>query len=238
MKKIFCLFLCLLILGTVVFAKGEVQYGVYDDMEVLTESELADLNAKLSAFASEKEVNAFIYLVPRSYYQGKDFLAQKGISESEDTFLICVTVEYGTYYFDCYTYGKADQRISDSELEEILDSGMPIKRGFLANGLSNMILNTHHRYESAGVHWGSVIKISLILSAIGAGVFYLTIVLVYRRKNRGASYPLESYTQLTLTAQEDRFLGTFVTKTRIVRSSSSGGGRSSHGGGSGHRGGR
>ncbi len=238
MKKLLCLLICLLILGTVVFAKGEVQYGVYDDMEVLTQSELADLDAKLSALATEKGINAFVCLVPRSYYRGEDFLQQKGISESEDTVLICVTVEYGTYYFDYYTYGAANRRISDSEVEEILDSGMVIKRGYLSNGLSSMILSTYHRYESAGEHWESVITVSLILSAIGAGIFYLAMVLTYRRKNRGVSYPLDIYTNLTLTEQQDHFLGTFVSKTRIRSSSSSGGGRSSHGGGGGHRGGR
>ena len=76
--------------------------------------------------------------------------------------------------------------------------------------------------------------IGVVVGLLAGGGAVLGVFLYYRKKQHGESYPLDRYAKLQLTEAEDRFVGSFVTRTR-VQSSSSGGGGGSHGG---HRGGR
>ncbi len=241
MRRFACILLCLCLLCVpYVFAAESIQSGVHDETGVLTAEEKTALEAGLKDFAQRKKVNVFYVLVNQSYYEGEDFLPIVGLDEDDDVLLVCITQKNGIYYFDLYTFGAAENRITDGEVELILDAGMPIKSGELARGLSAMTLEMDTYYQSAGAYWGKCFLIAFCVSlAIGIGV-YLWVFFAYRRKNRGVSYPLESYTNLELTMQDDRFMGTFVTKTRIPKPSSSGGGGGGRvgGGGGGHRGGR
>lgn len=242
MRKLFSLLLCVVLLCMPCFASDAKSTGVQDDMGVLSQSEEQLLSQKVKAISQEKNINFYFVLVDQSYYEGTTFLAKEGIDKDQATVLVCVTRASGIYYFDLYTFGAAEKRITDDEVEWILDAGMPIKQGKLTQGLFCMADAVQTYYQSTAAYWGKCFLVAFFISLAIAGGVYLWVFFAYRRKNRGVSYPLESYTNLDLTTQEDRFMGTFVTKTRIVRSSSGtgggfGGGRIG-GGGGGHRGGR
>ncbi len=241
MRKLLSFFLCLAFLCMPCFASDAKRAEVQDYMNALTVAEEELLTQKLQAVSQEKKVHFCFVLVDQSYYEGKTFLQSAGIDEDDATVLVCVTRAMGVYYFDLYTFGAAEQRITDKEVERILDAGMPIKQGKIAEGLSGITDAVQTYYQSSFAYWGKCFLIAFCISlAIALGV-YLWVFFAYRRKNRGVSYPLESYTNLELTVNEDRFMGTFVTKTRIPRPSSNsggGGGGRIGGGGGGHRGGR
>ena len=79
-----------------------------------------------------------------------------------------------------------------------------------------------HPAESASAQNDLVSNILFcVLSGVLAGGFTaLGVALSYRRKKRGSSYPLDRYAKLNLTLREDRFVGSFVTRTRIQSNNS------------------
>ena len=79
--------------------------------------------------------------------------------------------------------------------------------------------------------------IGAIVGLAAGGIMVLVIVIAYKRKSRSASYPLEEYTRLYLTATHDTFLYRNVVRTARSNSSGGGGGGRS-GGGGGRSGGR
>ena len=169
-----------------------------------------------------------------------------GFAENADAVVLLVRLVGSTYYYDMYTYGAAEKIFTDSAVDRILDDPDvydKLKSGDISGGsldffnlCTEQILYVEERTaaRNAARPW-RILCISLIIGVLTGGFTALGIVLHYRRKKRGASYPLDRYAKLHLTLREDRFVGSYVTRTRI-QSSSSSGGRS--GGGGSHRGGR
>ena len=86
-----------------------------------------------------------------------------------------------------------------------------------------------------------ILPIALIISLIVT----LIVLASYKKKVRGATYPLEAFTNVKLTASQDNFINKTLTVTTIHRDNDSGGssggssgGGGGGGGGGGHMGGR
>ena len=77
--------------------------------------------------------------------------------------------------------------------------------------------------------------LGVVLGALAGGGAVLGVFLYYRKKQHGDSYPLDRYAKLHLTDAQDRFVGSYITRTRVQSNSGGGGGGGSRGG---HRGGR
>lgn len=169
-----------------------------------------------------------------------------GFHIQQDAVVLLVRQVGSIYYYDMYTYGAAEEIFTDSAVDRILDDPDvydKLKSGDISGGsldffnlCTEQILYVEERTaaRNAARPW-RILCISLIIGVLTGGFTALGIVLHYHRKKRGSSYPLDRYAKLHLTLREDRFVGSYVTRTRI-QSSSSGGGRS--GGGGSHRGGR
>jgi uncharacterized membrane protein YgcG len=151
-----------------------------------------------------------------------------------------------TYYYDMYTYGEAWDMFSNSDVDRILDDfGVynNLKSGRIYEGCDAFFTLSHqtvseYRAEQAAKEAREPLMVALVgigVAVLAAGITVLVVVLRYRTKKHGESYPLDHYAKLQLTRQEDRFVGSHVTRVRI-QSSSGSGGRS--GGGGGRRGGR
>ena len=182
---------------------------------------------------------------PFQLHDGEIF-SLAGITSESDA-IVLVIRESGTYYYDIYTYGFADELFSDADIDLILDDPDvygSIKAGSLHKGaaaftaLASDIANEHYAAEQARAARAPLMALlcGVITGAIAGGVSVLCVFLTYRKKRHGASYPLSRYASLTLTDSRDIFAGSFVTRTRIQ--SSGGGSRSGSRPGGGHRGGR
>ncbi len=167
-----------------------------------------------------------------------------GFSENADAVVLLVRLVGTTYYYDMYTFGAANDIFSDDAVNTILDNTdvyRKLKSGDVSGGsldffnlCTDLILYEAEReaaYEAAKPF--RILRLSLIVAVLAGGLTALGITLHYRRKKRGSSYPLDRYARLNLTLREDRFVGSFVTRTRIQSSSGS---KGSSGGS--HRGGR
>ena len=168
-----------------------------------------------------------------------------GFAENNAAVVLLVR-QIGTgYFYDMYTYGAANDIFSDAVVDRILDNAdvySKLKSGDISGGAFDFFnLCTEQILQAAEKEAAReaakplrMLRFSLIVGVLAGGFTALGITLCYRRKKRGSSYPLDRYAKLNLTLREDRFVGSFVTRTRIQSSNGSGG----RGGGGSHRGGR
>lgn len=171
-----------------------------------------------------------------------------GLSEHESAVILVLRLYEGTYYYDIYLYGDADDIFRDSDVDRVLDDtsvyqnlkGARFEAGMRSFfSLSADVLQDH--YEKLAAREARAPLVAVIVGLIAAAVVgsgsVLGVFLYYRKKRHGETYPLDRYARLQLTAREDRFVGSFVTRTRIQRNNGSRSGGSRSGGG-GRRGGR
>ena len=237
MKKLFLLCLCLFLLlqGMPISAAATREYGVVlDEAALLSEAEEAQLQSRLQQFSEKTGAIFLIYTVNAYDYDDDDVVEKMGYDTSQDLILFGICRHEGFYYYNYQTYGRADYRISDVELDEILDapSVYAIKLGKHASALESAVSLSQNAYGTILFHRLIRLIFAFLIALIAALIYFLIIRHLYRRKLRGNAYPFDHYTKLQLTYQQDDFLGKAVTRTRISSDSRGGGG----GGGGSHRG--
>ena len=222
---------------------------VYDPSGMLTDTEAADLARRMETLSAEHGVELYLatYVAKNRYddFYGDDYCTRVQNLKGTDAVLLVVTFEElaNTYYYDMYTYGRANTAISQKEVDYILDSyGVytNIKGGNVAEGVRNFFEMSAKAYDGrVGEPWIKVIGISAILAMIIALAICGGVVYSYKKKKASVDYPLDQYAKLNLTKSNDNFVREYTTRTYCPRSNgNSGGGGSRHGGGGGHRGGR
>ena len=254
MKRRVCFLLAVFLLSTLFClpVAGETipDEVVFDRADLLDDAEMkAVKEAVLDAweasdcafFVATHEVSAYTSTAYK--YEGDDFLREQGLSNKNDIVLLVVTLDQGTYFYNIYTYGKADSKISQKEVDYILDHDDVydnIKGGKLAVGISAAMSLSAEAFEGrVGVSYAIVVTVSLIIALIIGIIACVSVHASYKMKRKSVDYPLDRFANLKLTGQSDVFTGSFITK-RIIQTNSGGrgGSGSSHGGGGGHRGGR
>lgn len=152
------------------------------------------------------------------------------------------------YYYDMYTFNRADVIFSRSDVNGVLDAPEVygnIKEGRLGVGACAFfgecaqVVRDYEQSQASKQRLRPLIASlwGLGIGVAAGGIAVLCVFLYYRKKQHGETYPLHRYTKMNLTVCSDVFVGTSVTRVRVQSSSS--GGRSGGGGPSGgHRGGR
>ena len=245
-KSILFLLLSLLLLLPLTLipcaAAGDVPV-VYDAADLLSaDAEKAILEAAREA-ESASGCAFYVATYKGTYmYTGVDFLFEHDLSEQDDSVILVITLDRGTYYYDMYYYGRADGRINQKEVDYILDHDEVydnLKSGELEAGTCAFLRLAAKGY--AGRIGASYFVIGLISFAIAIVIGLVAcagVKAAYSMKKKSVDYPLNRFAKLNLTAHNDVFVGSFVTKRVIQSNSGGGGGGSSHGGGRGHAGGR
>lgn len=247
-KKItFLLSLLLLIALALPLSAQTADQRVFDGASLLSAAEerrIADAIASAEgqsscAFYFATYTEAAVRASGDRSYLGERFLKANGLSDRDDIVILTVYRDGYTYYYNMFYYGDAPSRISDKEVNYILDHRTVydnIKGGNLCDGAAGFFALSAKAYEGrVGVSYVVIGVISLIIGAsIGGGACF-GVWKSYKRKRRPIEYPLDRYAKMELTAHSDQFTGSFVTR-RVIQSSN--GGRSGGGGGSGHAGGR
>ncbi len=225
---------------------------VYDGQaNLLTPADESALATQLDALSEEYGVEFYLATYQAKNYAddfyGMDYCREvKDISRA-DAVLLIITYDLSDrhYYYDIYTYGRPNHTISDKEVNYILDSDAVfdnIKSGRITEGASAFFdLSAKGHAGRVGVSYLIIASVCAVFGALIGFLVALSVARSYKRKFHTVDYPLDRFAKLELTAQNDVFTGTAVTRTYSPRSKSSGGrggGGSSHGGGGGHRGGR
>lgn len=249
-KKIFSLTATILLLIAAfsfsVFAEKKNK-SVYDLAGLFTESEIAEMEHAAAEFC--KKTNYDIYIVTENKtpyndydgsvdYWGDNFVDDYLNGNAGDCVVLIITDNKNRNY-NLYTYGSCDRRISDSEVNEILDAPLVYDN---IKGASNYSVAITEFIELCSDACQARIGLAVVIAVLsGMAVSAVTgwsIVYTYKKKSRTDKYPLNRFADLELTQSNDIFMGSFVTRLVINQGGRSGGGSRGGGGGGGHRGGR
>lgn len=216
---------------------------VEDYADVLTDSEEADLTAKLEALGSEYDIE--IGAVTVDSYDGKDPQAFAddfydyngyGYGENDDGFIVVFNTGEGdgNRNIAISTHGKGIDLLTDMEIDVIIEMMInPIKNGDFAGAFDNFVLECENAIDpSISIIW---IPVSIL---IGFGLAFLIVKLQASKlktviqKADAADY----VGNVMLTSQYDNFMYKNVTSSPKAKSSSGGSTHTSssgrtHGGG-------
>ena len=223
------------------FATGTEEY-VFDDADFLSEAEEASLEEQAKKLYEKCGAKIIVACKNANYYEGDWICLENGLSKNDDIIMLIITINGGTYYYNLYTYGKAYSRITNAEVNRVLDVSEVypnIKGGELYAGLSAYMICAEKAYD--GLLWAELwdfLSLGIFVAIATLVVTTVIIISSYKKKQKSTQYPLDRYTKMNLVHSDDRYVRSSVTRVR-VNSSSSGGGRGGRsGGGGGHRGGR
>lgn len=169
-------------------------------------------------------------------YDNPDYMQRYGLFEEDDFVLMVVHHDGYEWCYNMYIYGAYYDRISDREMNAVLDHPdvyRNIKSGNLYAGINAWLEQTA---RVSTVNYARRVLISLAWGVGVGAVACLIVVLVYRKKQKATNYPLNRFANLTPGHSSDRFITKTVTSRTVSNGSSGGGGRSGGGGGGRHGG--
>lgn len=246
-----CLALCLVLLPLLSLSPAasidasSAPGGVICHMAgTLFDPQLESLTSLARTESNRCGVPLYAVVTSDAYYTQYTFMNAYGYSSSDDLVLLIVFYDTSetTWYYDLYTFGAAVGKITDREVDRILDADDVydnLKSGHIEAGLRAFFpLASTAVLTDLKAPVGKLVTFSLIGALVIAGVAVLIVVLRYRMKIKPTNYPLDQFATLKPGAANDVFTGSTVTSHTVSSSSGSGGSGGSHGGGGGHRGGR
>ncbi len=244
MLVVLCLLTSMAVLPTLA---EETASRVYDPAELLASDEEVGLATRLEALSAQYGVELYLATYHGTgYYDrfvGDNYCATVRNLRNTDAVLLVVTYDGSdsTYYYDMYTYGRANRVITQVEVDYILDTDdvyYNIKRARLVSGIESFFDLSAQAYDGrVGVSYAIIIPVCAGISIVIGLIVAWGVISSYSKRNPSVDYPLDRFAALNLTAESDAFMTKHVTRTYVPRNSGSrgGGGR---GGGGGHRGGR
>lgn len=219
--------------------------GMFDQADLFTDEEEQNLirQAEQAAAQTQTQVVFLTYedAGGRSTEQYTDDFCDArifGYENTDDGAFIILVIDLDNREIFIKTGGSAIRRVSDREIEQILDQvfaklpedGDSYYESALAfiSAAANALQSDEAAGKEEGSPVASVILRLLLSMLIGAAA--VGILLLGRKTGQKADAAVYLHTTPRVVRQSDRFINTTVTKTRINTESSSG----SHGGGSSH----
>lgn len=222
-----------------------------------TQSEIDKINDNCKKIAKKKKIAIFVSTTSRNYnlaeMNGIDFCRENQISSTETIVVVILNKnnrENSTFHFDIYTYGKADSKITNNEIDAILYSEAGDVIVSSTSG-SEIVESINKVVKDCGTAFSFILPksgwllpciISMIISVIVSITVVSSIKKSYSRKRENQTYSFSSNSKLELLDKSDKYIRQITTSVIISDNSSGhhgGGGHSSGGGGGGgHRGGR
>lgn len=229
---------------------------VYDYENFFSSDEQTQINESCKEVASKSKIAIFVATTERSYsyaeMNGEDF-CQKNNFSVYDTFIVLILNKYNVdgsnYHIDIYTFGKAENKVKENEINAILYSDDCNKvvgenQSLVVEGLDGCIKKCATAFKFLlPKSWATICILALVLSLIIAFIVKASIKKSYSRKRTNQTYSLKDNSKLNLTNQSDDYITTTITSV-VIRddnhNNSHSGGSHSSGGGGGmrHRGGR
>lgn len=218
---------------------------VHDPANMLTDAEEATLAAHMDALSAQHGVELYMATYDADHLfddeWGDEYCRKVQNLYGRDAVLLIVTYDEldRMFYYDMYTYGRANTAIRQFEVNYILDQRdvyRNIKSGRVAAGATAFFDQTALCFtERVGVSPWIIVAVSAVIALVIALAVCGGVKASYSKKRAKVDYPLDDYATLELTRERDSFVREYVTRAYVPRSN---GGGSRHGGGGGHRGGR
>ena len=201
---------------------------VEDYADVLTDSEEAELIAKLEALGSEYDIE--IGAITVDSYEGKDpqdfaddfyHYNGYGYGENDDGLIVVFNTGKGdgNRNLAISTHGKGIELLTDLEIDRIIEMMInPIKNGDFAGAFDNFVTECEGAFdESISIIW---IPVSIL---VGFGLAFLIVkIQASKLKNVVQKSDAADYVNnVILTYQDDRFMYKNVTSSPKAKSESS-----------------
>lgn len=251
-RSFWCLAAVVLLLSFFTLVPSATTYPddtVFDNAALLTDAEEAEIKRAIADARESTDCGFYFatcdisdvgYLGGRSFL-GDAFLREHDLSVRSDLVILIVHRNHGVYYYDMFYYGDAPDKISDKEVNYILDHRdvyNNIKGGAVKDGACAFFRLAAKGYGGrVGTSYVKIGVISFVIALVIGLIACGCIFARYKMKMRSVDYPLDRFAKMDLKEQSDVFTGSFVTK-RVIETSSGGGRGGSRGGGGGHAGGR
>ncbi|MBQ8356943.1 MAG: hypothetical protein IJX39_03945 [Clostridia bacterium] len=246
MRKVYFLVLCVLLIAALSLPTLAHTATVYDQADLIPLRH--ELQMKQPYDCDVPNGVNFYVVTASNRMTSREVVNLCHIGNDENAVVLVIDRQNDTYYYEMFTYNWADDALSDSEVDDILDDPEVyeyIKGGYLYAGWERFCTLVEselqaqaqlEREREARKPLMSVI-VGLVVAVLAGGGTALGVFLYYRRKQHGETYPLDRYARMHLTESHDRFVGSFVTRVRVQSNNggSGGGGRGPSGGSRGRR---
>lgn len=221
-------------------SSGEGSAYIYDELEKLTEDEIAQLNNEIVAASESADID--FYIVITDDLEGKNITTYMEDFADEhtstNTAFLCVSFDEPRT-FEIQGYGTAERHLTYSRINSIFDDMQSdLTNGNYYNACSTFITESKDYME----HTPRMIPIFIQLGIAFIVALITIIIMVFNAGGKitttASTYLDEAHSRLL--AKRDRYVRTSVTKHKIEKSSShsgsghSSGGRSHSGGGGRH----
>lgn len=229
---LFTLLLITAFISLVVLASAGTEY-IYDPHGLADSVDRAAVATAFESAEDESGVALRVYFNDgtKNYYLD-DYDVGTKYGNSNTAVLLIEKMYYGGYEYELFTYGDAQNYISDTAADAILDNAIiynSIKNGnFEAGILKFAELTASAVNEGRRSAKTTVIIVAVVLALLSGGTAFGVVFYKYKRKLKSPIYPLSKYATMNLEYSSDNFLGSNVVRTRVKSSS---GGSSSGGGG-------
>lgn len=233
----------------------------YDYKGIFTDIQITSINNKCISAQDKYDLSIFVVTCGRSIsgraeMYGRDFIREISLSVDDDCAVIIINAtDYNqNYHFDIYTFGTAENKISEKEIDKIIwsESGDLIltdNSNYATQGACELVdlVGFSYSWLLPKTSWKNICIGSCAISAIIALIVVISIRKSYTRKRKNQTYSIANNSKLALNVKTDNYLRSTTTSVRIRTNDgpSSGGGISfggrsfgGGGGGAGHRGGR
>ena len=228
----------LIVIFVTLFCFLSVSASAYGEKRVYDNSNLISKDEEAEAYLAEFEEKAGVKIRIITTHDQYFALSEVGLKSGESAIILELIRSGGVYYYELYTYGDANERILDSEVDRILDNTVVydnFKSGNFDGGIKVFCSLTEKAYRGNLQEpvWKTILISTALAFAIG-GIVVACVVIKYKRKQKEPSYPLAKYASLILDRDmsKDSFITTRIIKTHVNSSSGGSGGRRSGGGGS------
>ena len=240
MKKLIHFALIIALLAASVLSASAHSATVYDDAEFLTKEEIACLSEVCDCYT---DGITFFVLTSARQMTSSQVERRLSIDAETDAVVLVIDKQNDTYFYEMFTYNRANELFSDAQVNEMLDHPSvydSIKSGELALGVKcflslaqTRVTRAYEEQQAKEAREPLMIAITaLAVALLSGGGAVLGVFLYYRRKQHGESYPLDRYATLDLTESHDRFVGSYITRVRVQSNSGGGGGGGRASGGS------
>lgn len=204
MRKILIAFLFVILLSLAFSVAISAQgYGVYDSLGIISGSEEAQINATFKEAYEETGIGFYmcVYSSP--------------VNTVEKAIVMDIDVYYGRYGVSVYTIGNVSHKIDTEELRHSVSYDVACQRfSDSAKSLTSTAVASYNYRSIKG--FLLVLLIPMLLTII---IFVIVVIVSYKKKLRGAIYPLNKYTTLDLTAHSDTYSHSHTTRYKYRDSS-------------------
>lgn len=224
-------------------AAKETKQRIYDEADLLTQDEIADLE-KLSKKHSEKRKTDFIILTTQEGFNQvelkkymSDTVDEKEFGyDKKDESVVIMTIDISSNEVYIAGFGKAEKRLSNDRVELVLDKVIP----YLSRNENIKAFNAFIENSSDYVSYISGINpenpvynsgIQLIIALVVGGIIVGMMLYRSSAKITTTSRTYQDVENTRILNRQDRYIRTTVTKTRKPKNNSSGGGGRGSGGG-------